>query len=147
MNPPLLRHLAATRIGIATKALAILTAFLALATAGLAGTDKFPDISQEELATAVAAKTAVIFDVNGSDSYKSGHIPGAIDYMANQDRLASLLPANKSALVVAYCYNPQCHAYALAAEAAAKLGYSNIKHYRPGITGWLKSGAPVEKGD
>lgn len=118
---------------------------LLFASAALAGSTKFTDISQAELTTAIAAKSAVILDVNGTDSYKAGHIPGAVDYLAHKDKLASLLPADKGALVVAYCGSPQCHAYAAAAEAAAKLGYTNVKHFAPGISGWKKSGAPLEK--
>jgi rhodanese-related sulfurtransferase len=28
---------------------------------------------------------------------------------------------------------------------AVNLGYTNVKHYAPGIDGWKKSGAKVEK--
>ena len=35
---------------------------------------------------------------------------------------------------------------AMAADAAVKLGYTNVKHFAPGIAGWKKSGAPTEKG-
>ncbi len=128
------------------KTTATFIACLVLATSGFANESKYADISQGDLTTAMASKSVVILDANGSDSYKAAHIPGAINYWANKDHLASLLPTDKSALVVAYCYNPQCPAYARAADAAAELGYTNIKHYRPGITGWVKSGAPVEKG-
>jgi rhodanese-related sulfurtransferase len=31
------------------------------------------------------------------------------------------------------------------AKKAAELGYTNVKHYAPGIEGWKKSGAKVEK--
>ena len=30
-----------------------------------------------------------------------------------------------------------------AAKAAKELGYTNVKHYAPGISGWKQSGAPV----
>ncbi len=118
---------------------------LLLATAAFADSSKFSAISHDELQTAVTNADVVVLDVNGTESYKSGHIPGAIDYIANQDRLASLLPADKEALVVAYCANERCGAYKSAAEAATKLGYKNVKHYAPGIAGWKKSGAPIEK--
>jgi rhodanese-related sulfurtransferase len=118
---------------------------LLLATAAFAGSAKVADISQAELQAAIAAKSAVILDVNGSDSFKAGHIPGAIDYIANKAQLAALLPADKGALVVAYCGSPACHAYAAAADAAVALGYTNVKHFAPGIAGWKQSGAPVEK--
>jgi rhodanese-related sulfurtransferase len=128
------------------KKIVALCSTLFLAAAAFAASATVADISQTELTAAIAAKSAVILDVNGSDSYKAGHIPGAIDYIAHKDQLASLLPANKSALVVAYCASPSCHAYAMAADAAVKLGYTNVKHFAPGIAGWKKSGAPTEKG-
>ena len=128
------------------KKLVALLSSLVLAAAAFAGGVKVADISHDELSAAIAAKSAVILDVNGSDSYKAGHIPGAVDYIAHKEQLASLLPADKNALVVAYCGSPSCHAYAAAADAAVKLGYTNVKHYAPGISGWKKSGAPTEKG-
>jgi len=122
-----------------------LTASLLFAAAGFAGSAKIADISQAELQAAIAAKSAVILDVNGTASYQAGHIPGAIDYIAHKNQIASLLPADKNALVVAYCGSPACHAYAAAADAAVKLGYTNVKHFAPGISGWKKSGAPTEQ--
>ncbi len=124
----------------------VLTLAVALfaATVALAGS-KFADISHDELHAAIAAKQVVVLDVNGTDSFKEGRIPGAIDFVAHKDQLASLLPADKGALIVAYCGNEQCSAYRNAANAAEKLGYTNIKHYAPGIAGWKKSGAPMDK--
>ena len=107
---------------------------------------EFADISQKDLAAAIAAKQVVLLDVNGSESYKSGHIPGAIDFDGVKEAdLAKTLPADKGALIVAYCGGPQCGAWQGGAEAAAKLGYTNIKHFREGISGWKSSGAGVEK--
>jgi rhodanese-related sulfurtransferase len=127
------------------KKLVTLFLSLCLAASAWAGSSTFADISHQELKTVVAEKKAVILDVNGTDSYKEGHIPGAIDFIANQDKIAELLPADKNALIIAYCGNEQCGAYQQAANVAAKLGYKNIKHYAPGIAGWRKSGAPLEK--
>jgi rhodanese-related sulfurtransferase len=36
--------------------------------------------------------------------------------------------------------------YKAGAQAARKLGYTNVRHYSPGIMGWNKSSAPVAKG-
>jgi rhodanese-related sulfurtransferase len=108
--------------------------------------DKFPDISHDELKEAIAQKKVVLIDVNGSESYKSGHIPGAIDFESQKGKLASELPKDKSALVVAYCANEQCGAYQAGAKAAKELGYTNVKHYPKGIQGWKKSGEKTEKG-
>ncbi len=103
-----------------------------------------PSISQVALTKAIADKSVTIIDVNGSDSYKAGHIPTAIDYASTADFKAAL-PADKGALVVAYCGNEYCGAYKKAATAAMKLGYTNVQHFSPGIAGWKASGAAVEK--
>lgn len=119
----------------------ILTALLSLhAYAG-----SFPDISLVDLKAVMASKKVTILDVNGPVSYASGHIPGAIDYTAHTKDLASVLPADKSALIVAYCGNEHCGAYARAAEAARKLGYTNVEHFKPGIAGWKAANEPTEK--
>jgi rhodanese-related sulfurtransferase len=109
------------------------------------GADKFPDISHDELKQAIAEKKVALIDVNGSDSYKEGHIPGAVDFESTKD-LASKLPSDKNALVVAYCGNEQCSAYQAGAAKAKALGYTNVKHYAKGIAGWKKSGEKTEKG-
>lgn len=103
-----------------------------------------PAISHDDLKAAIAKKEVVIIDVNGTDSYKETHIPGAIDFAAHKDDLATVLPKNKDALVVAYCGNEHCKAYKQAANAAVELGYTNVKHYSPGIAGWKAKEAPKE---
>jgi rhodanese-related sulfurtransferase len=103
------------------------------------------DISQADLAKAIADKQATIIDVNGSKSYSAGHIPTALDYEVVKADLAAKLPKDKASLVVAYCGNPKCTAYKQAAEAAVALGYTNVKHFSGGIAGWKESGAAVEK--
>ncbi len=98
------------------KKLLLTLAAALLATNLFAG--EFPEISMEELQAKIDGGSVTIVDVNGTDSYKQGHIPGAIDYVAVKEDFASKLPADKDALVVAYCGSPQCGAYAAAASAA-----------------------------
>ena len=112
---------------------------LLFVSAAFAESSKYADISLGDLKAAIAAGKVTVIDVNGTDSYKAGHIPGAIDFEANEAKLASLLPADKSALVVAYCGNPKCNAYKQGAAAAEKLGYTNVKHFALGIQGWKKT--------
>ena len=106
----------------------------------------YPEIKINELKSAMTSKQVTLLDVNGSDSYKQGHIPGAIDYTANKAKLASILPKDKNALVVAYCGGPKCNAYEAAAKAAKELGYTNVKHLTAGISGWQAAGEKTEKG-
>ena len=120
-------------------------ACLCLAALASGATPKITDISQADLEAAIAGKSATILDVNGTDSYRSGHIPGAIDFLAHRDEIAKLLPADKNALVVAYCGNVYCSAYKQAASLAVDLGYTNVRHFAPGIQGWRQSGARTER--
>ena len=128
------------------KKIAALLCTLVLTSVAFAA-EKFPDISHDELKKAIEEKQVTLIDVNGSDSYKAGHIPGAIDFAATKEELAAKLPKDKNALVVAYCGNEQCGAYKAAAAKAAEMGYTNVKHYSKGIAGWKKSGEKTEKAD
>ena len=136
----------AITVRLPMKLLLTLLTCLAVSTAALAKSSKVPDISHQELEKAIAAKTVTLLDVNGSDSFQEGRIPGAIDYLAHKAKIAALLPKDKNALVVAYCGNEYCSAYLAAATTAMELGYKNVKHYSAGIDGWKKSGAKLEKG-
>jgi rhodanese-related sulfurtransferase len=108
---------------------------------------EYPDIKIPELKSAIAAKKVTLLDANGTESWQKGHIPGAIDFEANKGKLASLLPKDKSALVVAYCGGPKCGAYQAAAKAAEKLGYTNIRRLTAGISGWQEARETMEKAD
>ena len=107
--------------------------------------DKFPDISHDELKAAIAAKKVTLIDVNGSETYAKGHIPGAMDFAKVKAELAAKLPKDKGALIVAYCANEACSAYQQGATAAKELGYTNVKHYAKGIMGWKDSGEKTEQ--
>ena len=126
----------------------LLSIIIALVTvvAAQAGSTKYADISHDSLKQAIADGTVTLIDVNGTRSYENGHIPGAVDFQANKADLANALPADKDALVVAYCANVHCGAYQRAAMAAVDLGYTNVAHYSGGIEGWKKAGEEVEKG-
>jgi len=103
-------------------------------------TKSVPDIALAELKQAVADKSVTLIDCNGSAAYAAGHIPGAINFATSKEDLAAKLPENKAALVVAYCGGPACGAYKAGAAAAAKLGYTNVKHFSGGTKGWKEAG-------
>ncbi|HAB16273.1 MAG TPA: rhodanese-like domain-containing protein [Verrucomicrobiota bacterium] len=125
------------------KKLIALFAGSLLATVAFAG--EFPDVSIAEVKALIETKKATIIDVNGTESYKKGHVPGALDFDVIEANFAKALPADKDALIIAYCGNPRCTAYQAAAKAAQKLGYKNVKHMSAGIAGWNKAGEKVEK--
>ena len=125
------------------KKLLAFVASAALAISAFAG--EFPDISIAEVKAAIKAKKVTLIDVNGSDSYAKRHVPGALNFDSVEKDLAKSLPADKDALIVAYCGGPKCNAYKAAAEAAEKLGYKNVKHMSAGISGWVDAGEKTEK--
>ena len=107
---------------------------------------EFADISIQDVKAAAEAKSAVIIDANSPASYNIGHVPGALSWAQIKNDLAAKLPADKNALIIAYCGNPKCGAYLQAAKAAEKLGYTNIKHMSAGIAGWNAAKMPTEPG-
>lgn len=101
------------------------------------------DISLADLKAAIAGKKAILLDANGTDSFKTGHIPGAIDFAGTAD-LAKALPADKGTLIIAYCGSPQCPAWKSAAAKATELGYTQVKHFAGGLKGWQDAGEKLE---
>jgi rhodanese-related sulfurtransferase len=124
-----------------------LLAFLVTASVAVSAyAGEFTDISIKDVNKLAESKSAVIIDVNGDDSFKAGHVPGALNFAAIKHNLGTSLPKKKDALIVAYCGNPKCGAYLKAAKAAEKLGYTNIKHMSAGISGWKEAGMKTEPG-
>lgn len=120
-------------------------AFALVASAVTVMAAEFPDISIADLKQAIASKSVTVIDVNGAASYANGHVPGAVDFSSSKEDLAAKLPADKNALVVAYCGGPACSAYKAAAKKAAELGYTNVKHLSAGISGWKSAGEALDK--
>ena len=124
-----------------------LFAFLVTASVAVSAyAGEFTDISINDVNKLAESKSAVIIDVNGDDSFKAGHVPGALNFAAIKDNLDRSLPKKKDALIIAYCGNPKCGAYLKVAKAAEKLGYTNIKHMSAGISGWKEAGMKTEPG-
>jgi rhodanese-related sulfurtransferase len=124
----------------------ILTLLAAVLVASVVYAGEYPDITITDLKKAIEAKQVTVIDVNGSDSWKKGHIPSALNFDSVKKDLAKSLPQDKNALVVAYCGGPKCMAYQSAAKAAKELGYKNVKHLSAGIAGWKDAGEKMEPG-
>ena len=91
-----------------------------------------------------AGATMYVFDNNSAERYAAGHVPGAVR-VAKDAVSATVLPADKAAMLVFYCGSPRCTACHDAARAAIGLGYSNVWIMPDGIKGWEALGLPVEK--
>ncbi|MGE0614379.1 MAG: rhodanese-like domain-containing protein [Bacteriovoracia bacterium] len=111
---------------------------VALANTDCSDASNFGEVTKAELTQMVEKKSAFIVDVNSADSYKKNHVPGAIHFAANEKNFSKMLPADKGTMIVAYCGGPACTAWERAATAACKEGYTNIRHFKGGISGWTK---------
>jgi rhodanese-related sulfurtransferase len=100
-------------------------------------------ISVNQVAQKRAEPETYIYDCNGAQLFAQGHIPGAT-LMAFDKVTAQVLPKNKSATLIFYCFNAQCGASPVAARAALALGYTNVFHMADGILGWKKAGLEIE---
>lgn len=101
---------------------------------------RYPEINKQKLTEKIEKKEVFVVDVNSADSFKKNHIPGAIHYGADEKGFTGKLPADKDALIVAYCGGVKCTAWKKAAHAACESGYTNVKHFKPGIKGWAEKG-------
>ena len=77
------------------KVFGLLTA-LVLATVVFAG--EYPDVSIKDLKKSIEKKEVTVIDVNGTKSYKKGHIPTALNFDEVEKKLASVLPKDKEGM-------------------------------------------------
>jgi rhodanese-related sulfurtransferase len=104
---------------------------------------KFEKISHEDLKKSIEEKKVFLVDCNGDESFAKGRIPTAVNCKSAD--FESKLPADKTALIVAYCGSEKCVAWKDGASKLSKLGYTNIKNYSGGLKGWTTSGGTLEK--
>jgi len=83
----------------------------------------------------------VLLDALSSESYRSGHIEGAVSLPVNTinaESAGSLL--KKTDNIVVYCGSFKCSASTNAARALQKLGYGNVLDYKGGLQEWEEKG-------
>ena len=69
---------------------------------------EFANLTVEEFQTAIKDGKVTVIDANSMKSYNAGHVPGAQHFKTiQQSGLSKALPADKAALIVAYCGGPQ----------------------------------------
>jgi rhodanese-related sulfurtransferase len=95
-------------------------------------------------------KSAVFLDARSPDEYKEGHIPGALDFFADDfEKMApQVLPQlpDKSREIVAYCHGTSCDLSIHLAQKLAEQGYTNVKVFFGGWPEWKKAGYPINTG-
>jgi rhodanese-related sulfurtransferase len=106
-----------------------------------------PEISHDDLKRVKLDGQVVLLDCNGTETYREHHIPGAIDFEAEQKHLNEVLPPDSFSPIVIYCGSEMCHAWETCAEALEKAGFTNLLHYAPGIKGWMARGEKTESAE
>lgn len=102
-----------------------------------------PDITPQLLAAQLERPGMHVYDCNEADLYAEMHVPGAM--LIVYDKItADQLPADHSAMLVFYCYSPECPASQTAAKSAQALGYTNVHYMLAGIIGWQDAGMRTE---
>lgn len=100
----------------------------------------YGDITKTELQALVKESKVVTIDANSEKSFKKNKIGEAVHFDKKRD-IASVLPKGtaKDQLIVAYCGGPACGAWKDAAMKACEAGFTNVKHFSAGISGWTKN--------
>lgn len=110
------------------------------------------EIQPEELIPLVESApkgSFVLIDSRPSKRYEDGHIPGAISIPADDigTKGAALLPTDKKTSLIFYCGGITCGLSPASAEAAQKMGYTDIKVMLKGAPGWKKAGKVLVASD
>ncbi len=92
-------------------------------------------------------KGAVFIDVRDKESWKYGHIEGAVHLDFNDDEFVILYVSDaldKETPIVFYCDSPLSTTGAMASFFAASWGYENVHFFREGYYAWLASDMPMQ---
>jgi rhodanese-related sulfurtransferase len=88
----------------------------------------------------------VLLDVRGTEKFREGHVPGAVDLTHGKIIASKLADYPADTLFVTYCAGPHCNGAARGAIRLAELG-RRVKIMTGGITGWLDEGFSLATGD
>jgi len=124
-----------------TKQLIVLFLFTLSAAVGA---DHPASLTMASVETMLGKPGVYVFDVNPTEIWAQGHLPGAIHIDSLSIR--RFLPHDKAATLIFYCANRLCLGSNGAAEQALRLGYRNVYVMPEGIFGWASSGRVMEHG-
>lgn len=112
--------------------------------------DRIPRVSLIGAKIRFDHKSSIFLDARKFDEYKEGHIPGAIDFFADEfDKFApQVLPQlpDKNQEIIAYCHGSGCELSILLAKKLVEQGYTNVKVFFGGWPQWKKAAYPIDTG-
>ena len=87
----------------------------------------------------------VLFDVRSEESYKAGHIDGALSFPVKTiNKATAEKRLTGDSKIIVYCASFECHASTQAAKTLSSLGYK-VVDYKGGIKEWQEKGNKLEK--
>jgi len=85
-----------------------------------------------------------LVEVLSEDSFKKGHIPGAINIPVGKLDTEADKKLEKTDKIVVYCSSYSCHASTNAAKTLLEMGYENVLDFKTGKKGWSDAGLHLE---
>jgi len=79
-------------------------------------------------------------------AFRAQHIPGSIHFHSPEEALAAL-EHDHGAEIVVYCSDIACVASKYAYEGFVEAGFTNVRRYEGGLSGWAEAGYPFETGE
>jgi rhodanese-related sulfurtransferase len=109
---------------------------------------EFAAVSSEQLKAMIdTKKDFMLIDARTATEYQEAHIIGALSIPDNKfDDSLSLLPADKSKLLVFYCNGVKCGKSKKSAIKAAAAGFKKISIYSDGFPVWEEKGLHIVPG-
>ena len=86
-----------------------------------------------------------LVEVLSEDSYKDGHIPGAINIPVDKLEKDSGKKLKKTDTIVVYCASYHCPASTNAAKILLKMGYNKVFDFKGSKKTWVDAGLELEK--
>jgi mannose-6-phosphate isomerase-like protein (cupin superfamily) len=103
-------------------------------------------ISTDELRAAIDADAVTVVDALPPTPFGQRHLPGALNVCAEDDdaHVERALP-DRAAAIVAYSTDARCTRGPELADRLDRLGYTDVRIYREGISAWVAAGLALER--
>ena len=89
--------------------------------------------------------SAIFVDGRTADTFKGGHIPGAINIPVGEvSQQLSVLPEDKNVRLIVYCGSANCPLSYHLLKQLQRYNYTNIQIFQRGIEGWLRFGYSLQ---
>ena len=86
-----------------------------------------------------------LVEVLSEDSFKQGHIPGAINIPVDNLEKEATKQLKKTDTIIVYCASYACHASTNAAKMLMRMGYKKTLDFKGSKKAWADAGLELEK--